>query len=158
MGDNPSNNFARPATLDDLIRICRAFNESGVRYLLIGGWSIILLGNTSRATQDIDFLVDTSPQNVAKIREALTILPDLAALEIDDTDLEVNGTVRVVDEIVIDLMDRIYDVSYQNAGKTLIGLNGTEVYLADVQTLMKIKGPSLRTKDQQDMAFLVRLT
>lgn len=158
MGDESSNNFARPATLDDLLRICRAFNELGVHYLLIGGWSIILLGNTARTTQDIDFLVDTSPQNVANIRRALTILPDLAALEIDDTDLEVNGTVRVIDEVVIDLMDQIYEVTYQNAGQTTMGIDGTEIYLADVQTLMKIKGPSLRIKDQQDMAFLVRLS
>ncbi len=157
MGAGSSNDFSHDATLEDLVKICKEFNRLGVHYLLIGGWSIILTGHKNRVTQDIDFLVDTAPGNVAKIKQALSILADQAALEIDDNDLIELGTVRVIDEVVIDLMDKIYEISYQNATSTTITIDGTEIALADKETLIKIKGPSLRNKDKSDVAFLITL-
>ena len=46
--------------------LCRALREAGVRYLLIGGFAVILHGFV-RTTKDIDLLVDPSNDNVAAI-------------------------------------------------------------------------------------------
>jgi hypothetical protein len=48
--------YARPATLDDLKSLLRALNEHGVEYLLIGGYALAAHGY-QRATTDIDVLV-----------------------------------------------------------------------------------------------------
>jgi hypothetical protein len=47
----------RPPTLDDLRRICSSLEEQGARYVLIGGFAVILHGG-ERTTKDIDLLVD----------------------------------------------------------------------------------------------------
>ena len=82
--DDPS--YARAPEPDDLVRICRALNGVGARYVLIGGFAVIAHGGT-RFTKDIDLLIDDAPENVARVKQALSILADNAAAEIVDTDV-----------------------------------------------------------------------
>jgi len=49
-------------SLEDLLLLCRQLNHGGAKYIVIGGMAIIRLGFT-RATEDIDLLVDSSPEN-----------------------------------------------------------------------------------------------
>jgi hypothetical protein len=65
--------YAREPQIEDLVRICRALNEAGARYLLIGGFAVIAHGG-ARTTKAIDLLVDASPENVARVKQALRIL------------------------------------------------------------------------------------
>lgn len=81
--------FARAPEPEDLARICRALNEHGARYLLIGGFAVIAHG-AGRFTKDIDLLIDDSPDNVARVRAALSVLADNAVAEVADDD--VHGT------------------------------------------------------------------
>jgi hypothetical protein len=46
--------------------------------VLIGGFAVIAHGG-ARTIKDIDLLVDPSPDNVARVREALQILEDQSA-------------------------------------------------------------------------------
>jgi len=43
---------------------------AGARYLLIGGFALILHGG-ERTTKDIDLLVDPAPDNVARLKDLL---------------------------------------------------------------------------------------
>ena len=52
----------RPPSDEDLARLANSLNELGAKYIVIGGFAIIAAGYT-RATMDIDLLVDTSPEN-----------------------------------------------------------------------------------------------
>src|SRR2546426_216040 len=45
-----------------LVRIYRALNDAGARYLLIGGFAVMAHG-AGRFTKDIDLLVDDAPAN-----------------------------------------------------------------------------------------------
>ena len=87
----------------DLLRICASLNRVGARYVVIGGMAMVLHG-FNRGTEDIDLLVDRTIENIARLREALSILPDNAVREVRDTDVEEYGVVRVADEVVVDLM------------------------------------------------------
>jgi Nucleotidyl transferase AbiEii toxin, Type IV TA system len=78
--DDRSSRAPEPA---DVVRICRALNDSGARYLLIGGFAVIAHG-AGRFTKDIDLLVDDAPENVARVKRALSILEDNAAAEVAD--------------------------------------------------------------------------
>ncbi|HVS65426.1 MAG TPA: nucleotidyl transferase AbiEii/AbiGii toxin family protein [Thermoanaerobaculia bacterium] len=56
MDEEPDGREVRP-TLEDLRRLCRSLDEAGARYVLIGGFAMILHGG-ERTTKDIDLLVD----------------------------------------------------------------------------------------------------
>lgn len=49
-GDVPE---VRPPTIDDVRRICRALDEAGARYVLIGGFTVILHGASGRPRTSI---------------------------------------------------------------------------------------------------------
>ena len=78
---------ARPPSLADLVSPCRNLNQERARYLIIGGMAIIQAGFV-RATEDIDLLVDTSSENMDRVRAALLKLPDGAIRDMADDDLE----------------------------------------------------------------------
>lgn len=103
MVDDGDRREARAPAPEDLARICRALNAAGARYVLIGGFAVSAHG-AGRPTKDIDLLVDPSADNVARIREALQILPDRAVTEVGDDDVRNYTVVRIADEILIDLM------------------------------------------------------
>ena len=103
MDEEPDGPEVRPPTIDDLRRICRALDEAGARYVLIGGFAVILHGG-ERTTKDIDLLVDPEPENVERLKRALSVLEDDAAREIDPDDLQKYRVVRVADEVMVDLL------------------------------------------------------
>jgi hypothetical protein len=69
----------------------------------------------SRFTKDIDFLVDEAPENIARVKQGLSILADNAAAEVADTDVRDHTVVRVVDEVIVDLMGRACGLTYADA-------------------------------------------
>ena len=73
MDERDDASYARAPEPDDLVRICRALNEAGARYVLIGGFALVAHG-AGRFTKDIDFLGDDAPENIARIKQALAIL------------------------------------------------------------------------------------
>lgn len=62
MDDQDDREYSRAPELEDLLALCKALNAEGVRYLLIGGFAVILHGFV-RATKDIDLLIDASVEN-----------------------------------------------------------------------------------------------
>ena len=56
---NDCPEYSREPTLEDLVLLCRHLNETGVKYVVIGGFAIILSGYI-RTTGDIDLLVEKS--------------------------------------------------------------------------------------------------
>jgi hypothetical protein len=70
LDDGDDGEYVRLPEIEDVVRICRALNEAGARYLLIGGFAVIAHG-LGRTTKDIDFLVDDAPDNVARVKVGL---------------------------------------------------------------------------------------
>ena len=79
MDDADDGSYAREPQVEDLVRICRALNDAGAQYLLIGGFAVIAHGG-ARTTKDIDLLVDASPENVARVKQALRIYSGSSAM------------------------------------------------------------------------------
>lgn len=148
-----SSAYSRLPTKEDLKRICAALEKAGVKYVLVGGMAVGFHGRP-RMTHDIDLLVDPSPQNVAKIKEALSCLPDNAAQEVRPEDVQNYGVVRIADEVVVDLIGKIGDITADNAGVEVLDLEGTRVRVADLETLIKTK-QGLRQRDREDLLFLL---
>lgn len=147
----------REPTLEDLVNLCRALNQSGARYLVIGGFAIRAAG-FSRTTMDVDLLVDTSPDNEARVYEALRSLPDKAVNQLDPGDIERFNVVRVADEILVDLMKSGCGVDYAEAAKDAEtrDVNGVRIPFASPKTLWRMK-QTHREKDIPDRLFLRKL-
>ena len=149
--DRSSARAPEPA---DVIRVCRALNEAGARYLLIGGFAVIAHG-AGRFTKDIDLLVDDAPANVALVKRALSVLADNAAADVADDDVQRHVVVRVADEVVIDLMGRACGLSYADAARDAETLerDGVRIPVASPATLIRTKDTH-RPQDAIDRAFL----
>jgi uncharacterized protein len=63
-----------------------ALNREEARYILIGGFAVILHGLV-RTTKYIDLLVDSSEENVKRVKRAFADLPDNAAALVEDSDV-----------------------------------------------------------------------
>lgn len=156
MGSGPDLPDSRPPRLEDLVFLCRALNEEGARYLVIGGFAVILHGYT-RGTMDVDLLVDPSTENVARVKKAMSRLPDNAAREVADTDVAGYGVVRVGDEFIVDLMGKACGVTYAQAAPSALTyeLEGVSIPFASASWLIRMKD-TVRPKDAQDVLFLRR--
>ncbi len=153
--DEPNDDrYARAPEPADVARICRALNESGARYLLIGGFAVIAHG-AGRLTKDIDLLIDDTPENVARVKRALSVLADNAAAEVANDDVQRHVVVRVADEVVVDLMGRACGISFAEAAADAETLerDGVAIRVASPQTLIRLKNTP-RPQDALDRAFL----
>jgi hypothetical protein len=154
MDDPTAPDSARAPEPDDVVRICRALNDAGARYLLIGGFAVIAQG-AGRFTKDIDLLVDATPGNVARVKKGLSVLPDNAAAEVAEDDVERYTVVRVADEVVVDLMAKACGVDYEEAARDaeVIERDGVRIPVASPSTLLRLKDTP-RPQDAIDRAFL----
>jgi predicted nucleotidyltransferase len=145
--------------LKEVLReVCNVLNNKGVRYVVVGGCAVILHGYF-RATNDIDLLVDPSPENVTKIREGLyKIFKEEEIWEIGDEDIKKFTMLRYAPQkidITIDLMSRIGSVDIEKALEDVewIDLDETRIPLCGLTTLIETK-KGVRPKDKDDLLFL----
>jgi hypothetical protein len=149
--------FSRGATLEDLITLCQNLNAAGVRYVVIGGFAIIHFG-LLRATNDIDLLVDPSVENVKKLKSAMAYLPDKAVDEIKPDEVASYQVVRVADEIVVDLMAKACEITYESAASHIesVEVRGVKIPYLKPELLIKTK-ETYRPKDLADKSYLQEL-
>lgn len=139
-------------------KVLDAFNRHDVKYIVVGGWAVILHGFT-RTTLDLDIMVDPSKENLTKILDALReFSKDKSLDEISQIDLTQYGVVRVIPEdfdIVVDLVWKIGEIDYSKASKDFeeVEIDGVKVKIAGIDTLIKMKDTT-RPKDQMDLIFL----
>ena len=145
---------SRPPTVRDLVVICRSLNERGARYLVVGGFAVNQHG-FSRATMDIDLLVEDSPENQVKVKQALEVLPDKAVRELGDDDLRNYVVVRVADEVVVDLMRVACGITYTEAEPEIqiFTIEDVPIPFASAKLLLRTK-QTHREKDAEDRLFL----
>jgi hypothetical protein len=132
-------------------------NDAGARYVLIGGFAVLAHG-ASRFTKDIDLLVDDAPENVARVKQGLAILADNAAAEVADHDVRDHVVVRVIDEVIVDLMGKACGLSFADVAADMEwhDMAGVRVPIASPATLVRTKD-TYRPQDAIDRSFLQQL-
>lgn len=155
MDDQDDREYSRAPELEDLLALCKALNAEDVRYVLIGGFAVILQGFV-RATKDIDLLVDASAENVQRLKRAMSFLPDNAIAMIADDEVEKYTVVRIADEFVVDLLKEACGIDYSRASQGGIEtriVDGVEIPLARKELLIETK-QTIRPSDATDVQFL----
>lgn len=146
---------ARAPTQADLVALCARLNELGAKYLVVGGFAIMQAGYP-RATGDVDLLIDVRLENEALVFKALEIFPDQIVRELKPGEVEHYGTVRVADEIVIDLMKSACGIAYEEASQDVVvrEIAGIPIPFASPRLLWRMKARTHREKDAPDLLFL----
>jgi predicted nucleotidyltransferase len=148
--------YSRPATLDDLKTLLRSLNQHHVDYFLIGGYALAAHGY-QRATTDIDIVVPASVEAGQRVKDALLILPDQAAREIEPAWFEEGENIRVADAFVVDVMLNANGMTYDalRPYAETIEVDGIPVKTINLEGLLLTK-QTLREKDIPDRIILER--
>ena len=141
---------------NDLVALCRALNQEGARYLVVGGFAINHHGFI-RATEDIDILVDVDLENQRRVKKALEILPDKAIRELGDDDFRDYIVVRVSDDILVDVMTAACGIDFKEANGfiEIANIQDVPVPFATPELLLRMKQTD-RENDVADRIFLHR--
>lgn len=150
------DDYSRPATLEDLKLLLRSLNEHAVEYLLIGGYALAAHGY-QRATTDIDLLVRATAESGQRVKDALMILPDRAARDLEPGWFEEGDNIRVADAFVVDVMLNANGQTFDTLRKyaETIDLDGIPVQTVNLEGLLLTK-QTTRDKDVADRAILER--
>lgn len=148
--------YSRPATFDDLKMLITSLNRHGVDYLLIGGYALFAHGY-HRATTDIDLLVPANRDVGVKLKNALMVLPDQVAKEIEPSWFEEGENIRVADAFVVDIMLNACGETYETLRQyaEMIDLDGVPVRTVNLEGLLRTK-QTMRDKDVSDRHVLER--
>ena len=148
--------FSRPATLADLKLLLRSLDERGVDYLLIGGYALAAHGY-QRATIDIDLLVPGNVASGQRIKDALMVLPDQAARDLEPKWFADGENIRVADAFIVDLLLNANGQSFDTLSRyaQTIDLDGIPVKTVSLEGLLLTKR-TMRDKDAVDRIVIER--
>jgi predicted nucleotidyltransferase len=151
-----TDEYCRPACLEDLKALIESLNRQQVDYLLIGGYALFVHGY-HRATTDIDVLVPATIESGAKVKAALMVLPDQAAKDLEPAWFLEGENIRVADVFLVDVMlnacGETYDTLKQYA--VTVDLDGIPVRTVSLEGLLRTK-QTVRDKDAADRHILER--
>lgn len=146
--------------LDLVLQIVEAFNREGVEYKVFGGIAVIFHG-LPRNTEDADFFVDPSPENVMKIKRALRSIwddPNIDEIQDDDMigDYPSFNYNPPNEDYGIDVVSRLGEAfAYADLAWETLEVKGVRVRVVTPETLYLMKKDTVRPHDKQD-AFKLR--
>lgn len=137
-----------------LAEVCALLNEEGTRYVLVGASAMQLWG-TTRATRDIDILIEKTRDNAERVLAALSRSGYGFAREwLADTVVEKPVTV-IGDAPRVDILTVAWTVHYSEAAERAVTftLEGVEVPTASIDDLIASKRTG-RLQDAADIEVL----
>jgi len=146
-------------SFDQFLAVIRAFERNDIEYVLVGGVAVNIHGIV-RTTEDIDFFVRPTEENVARIRAALSSLwSDPHIDEITAADLAgAYPTIRYGPpdgDIIIDLLAGLGTAwTFDDLESETRDVGGTPVRVATPATLVRMKDHTGRPRDRADAMLL----
>jgi hypothetical protein len=145
---------------DEIHRVLRAFQASGLEYVLIGAVAMGVHGLV-RATEDIDLFIRATADNIGRLRDALRqVYGDDPHIE-EITAADLLGEYPAVryyppsGDLYFDVMTRLGDTaSYDSVAAQTKDVDGIPVRVATPLALYRLKHATVRAKDRQDAAAL----
>lgn len=148
----PENYFQFEKLLVDLAK-------AGVDFAVVGGVAVSLNGFV-RATDDVDIVVQDSPENVRKLLDSLSGWGEGWARELTVEDfLPQEGSIRVIEDFDLDIFTRMAGRSLEDFRPRLLylALGPVRIPYLGAADLILLKEGSWREKDQLDVRALKRI-
>lgn len=145
------------------LKICKSFSDYGVKYVVCGAYACKLHGieeisGQERFTNDYDFIIDSSEENIKQIKSALKeINPEVINLRDDDP--KKYQTVKVAGESEIDLISTLWQIDYEKASKDMIirEVESIKIPVLNIDKLIETKKDSFRERDKADTYWLNKI-
>src|SRR5262245_41163990 len=145
---------------EEVIRVLRAFETSGLEYVLIGAAAMGFHGLV-RATEDLDLFIKATPENIERLRSALRQaynddpqVDDISAVDL----LGEYPAVRYfppTGDLYFDVLTRLGEAaSFETVDAEIKEVQGTKVRIATPLALYRMKKGTVREKDHVDAAAL----
>jgi predicted nucleotidyltransferase len=145
---------------DDFRDFILSLNDNGVRYILVGGYSVVLHGY-SRTTGDMDVWVDRTRENYYKINGAFMDfgMPVFDMTEdafLNEPELDVFTFGRAPS--AIDIMVKVKGVNFDECFDKAVFFeeDGLEIRTIHINDLISAKKASARSKDMDDLENLIQ--
>lgn len=143
-----------------MLRALRAFERAAVDYVLIGATAMGLHGIV-RATEDVDLLVQATPENLERLRTALRDAypgdPQVDEIRTEDL-LGEYPAVRyypAAGDLYFDILTRLGDAAtFESVESEIRAIEGIRVRVATPAALYRLKRDTVRAIDRQDAAAL----
>ncbi len=137
--------------------VCDLLNAQEARYVVVGAMAMQLWG-TSRATRDIDILIDATLDNAERVLRALRQLPFGVADDIDARDLLRQPVTMIGDTPNVDVLTRAWNLQFAEAetGLTVFEVEGVAVPTVSLAHLAASKRTG-RTQDLADIEVIEAL-
>lgn len=127
-----------------------------VKFIIVGGVAVALNGFV-RTTEDVDILIESSRDNVARLLKALRDFGEGHAGELSAADFsDAEGAVRIIEDFPLDVFTVMRGKHY---GDLIRATNSTRIGDHDVrylntEALIVLKGNSQRDQDRIDVSAL----
>jgi len=137
-----------------LAQVCDLLNREGARYLVVGGRALQLWGST-RATRDIDILIDPTVENAASVLRALEQVGFGFAKEWLAEEIIAKPVTIIGDMPQVDILTIAWSVKYQQAAPraTNFAVEGVTIPTIAIDDLIASKRTG-RLQDAADIEVL----
>lgn len=149
---------ARPVYMTEyetrLARVCSRLNAERAKYVLMGATAMQLWG-TTRATRDIDILIEPTVENAKRVLRALASLGFGLASEHLADEVATRTVTVIGDTPNVDILTRAWNVTWQQAQlrATTFEVEGVSVPTASIEDLIESKRTG-RLQDAADIEVL----
>jgi predicted nucleotidyltransferase len=137
------------------LEMARLFELHGVKVMLIGAYAVAAFGHV-RNTKDIDFWVEASPENAARVFAALTDFDAVGKFSLEKLSREDNIVHLAGEGWAIDILTGVrwpkFAACYERAISTQ--LSGVTLKIVSLEDLIVMKKYSGRPQDLADVAML----
>ena len=137
-----------------LAEVCYRLNREGARYLVVGATAMQLWG-TTRATRDIDLLIEPTVENAERVLRALNRVGFGLAREWLAEEVARNAVTILGDNPRVDLFTVAWSVRYADAaaGARQFEVEGVKIPAASLEHLIASKRTG-RLQDAADIEVL----
>ncbi len=134
--------------------VCRLLNDAEARYVVVGATAMQLWG-TTRATRDIDILIEPTIANAERVLQALRGLPFGVAAEHTPTEIVSRVVTMIGDTPNVDVLTRAWNVRWSDAQRdiSVFDIDGVPVPTISIANLIASKRTG-RLQDRADIQVL----
>lgn len=135
-------------------QVCRLLNAEEAHYVIVGATAMQLWG-TTRATRDIDILIEPTIENAQRVLTALARLPFGIAAEHTPAEIVSRGVTMIGDTPNVDVLTRAWNLEWAVAERdvAVFAIEGVSVPAVSIKSLIESK----RTGRPQDIADIQAL-
>lgn len=132
-----------------LAEVCARLNEHEARYVLFGAMAMQLWG-TTRATRDVDILIEATRENADRVLAALGEIGFGVARDVTPEEVLASHVTMIGDMPNVDVFTLVWSVRYPEAAAeaTVFEVEGVRIPTASLDHLIASK----RTDRLQDLA------